>query len=149
MEPQVQSISDEPAQIAQYQATPKPQVATKYVEYCSLDIEKASKADKLRVFNAMKTCTGLVKDHIGDVVELEHVYFKTFYSNKDGKDKARVVLFLATGETLVSGSFPLMNSLMQLMRTFGEPKTWDEPMKLKLTTQKLKNGEAFGFEIVE
>lgn len=118
-----------------------------YIEYCS--VKATSFAEKKLLYNSLKSCTDLLDNIKGEVLNLKNIYFKTFYSRKDKKDKARVILITDDGKSYVTGSFYVLRDLQQLFTFFGEPSTWTEPLKVKVTTRPVEKGNALQLELVD
>lgn len=108
------------------------------VEYCSIKGE--TKAEKIKVYNALKKCDELLLNHVGETIELQAIYFKTFFSRKQQKPVARVIIFAKDGKTYVTGSFNVLRDLQNISQIFGDPTTWTEPIKVEIQQLNGKDG---------
>lgn len=112
--------------------------------YSSLSL--TSRADKLKVLNAVNNSTPLV-DMVGKNVLIKDVVMQSVQIVKDADtgevDSAiRTVLIDAEGNAYHATSKGLVQSLRQVFKMFGEP-TWDEPLEANVREQRGRNGFRF------
>ncbi len=65
------------------------------------------------------------------------------------EDKPRTVLIDTNGESYIAGvSVGVFNSVREILRIFGEPSTWEEPLTVMPVTVRTPKGNMLALEIV-
>ena len=111
--------------------------------YCSLDLSKREK--RIKLYNVMTKCDGLIRDSLNKELELEDVYISKFerVDNRTGEVKPHyfTVFFLSDGTTLCSTAYGIFYSLERLFAIMGYPSEWGEPLKVKVVEKDMKRRE--------
>lgn len=117
--------------------------APRTVAYSSIDLTKASEADKKNYFNAINSSDKRLGDEINNVIELKNVYVEIveLHDDKTGEmTKApRIVLIDSKGDGYTCVSTGIFSSLKKIFQVFGIPETWKSPIKLKV--KQITKGE--------
>ena len=119
--------------------------------YCSF--KPKTDEERKALFNASEKCDVLLNDIVGQEVEVKNVMINEYpRKNKEtgeGMTKGhRTILFDSKGKTYVTASNYFFIAIGKLIATFGEPNTWENPIKIKIVKKDVKNGKALGFELV-
>lgn len=113
-------------------------------QYCSKNLETIE--EKKEMYNALESCEVLLNDIKGEEIEVRDVYCeeKTVVDETTGivKTKYRTILFDKDGKTYATGSYGVFNSLRKIFAIYGTPETWEEPVKVKVSTRPLKDGKS-------
>ena len=65
------------------------------------------------------------------------------------EDKPRTILIDVNGESYVAGvSIGIFNAVSEIVRTFGDPSTWDEPLEVVPVYVKTPKGNMLSLDIV-
>lgn len=111
--------------------------------YCSFapDTVEGKKA----LYKAMSEADCKLSDVLGQNIDLKDIYVEmvNMLDNNTGEYRAvpRVVLFDRTGKSYAAISWGLMRSVEQLLRAFGAPSDWGEPVTVQIAQQSLKEGK--------
>ncbi len=109
--------------------------------YCSLDASDLKA--KQTLYNATNSTQERVGDHINEVITVRHIYVEAIQctSTETGEVKwcPRVVLINDRGIGYQAVSTGVYTSVKKLIQIFGEPQTWEAPIKLKI--KQLTRGE--------
>jgi hypothetical protein len=117
--------------------------APRTVAYSSIDVTKASDAEKKAYFNAINSSDKRLGDEINNEIDLKNVYVEIveLHDDKTGEmTKApRIVLIDDKGNGYTCVSTGIFSSLKKIFQVFGMPETWKTPIKLKV--KQITKGE--------
>lgn len=112
--------------------------------YCSVKAESAE--DKKKLFNALESCDKLLNDCEGAEFTMKDIYIEQYLDKKDddddGKIKYRTIIFADDGTTYVSTSYGIYNVLKKIFGIYGQPKDWNEGIKVKVIKRPIGNGKS-------
>ena len=123
--------------------------------FCSMTVE--SKQEKIAFYNAVQNCDKKISDYINKRFQFDNVYMeKTEVMEKDKNgnptgvinDAVKIVLIQPDGTGIVSTSKGVLTSLYALVRIFGLPNEWDEPMTVEVKQVETSKGRTFKLEAV-
>lgn len=110
--------------------------------YCSMKGE--TRADKMRVFNAINSPDARVSDFIGKEIDLVHVVAHpiTLTDENTGEiiDALRVVLVDKNGKSYEAVSGGIANAVQRILQIFGQPEEWENPIKVEPVSKATRNG---------
>lgn len=110
--------------------------------YCSMTGE--TQADKIKVFNAINSPDARVSDFIGKTIELVHVVAHpiTLTDENTGEmiEALRVVLVDKNGKSYEAVSGGIANAVQRILQIFGQPDTWENPIKVEPVSKATRNG---------
>lgn len=93
-------------------------------------------ADKAALVNAIQNPDKQLRDCVNIPFELVNIYIAPVEMESQEVPGEmvtcpRTILFAADGTTYSCVSTGVYNALKTIVQTFGEPSTWDEPLKVK------------------
>lgn len=104
--------------------------------FSSVDITKATIAEKKSFFNAINSSDKRVADEINKEINLKHVYVEEVQlADKETGELSkapRIVLIDDKGIGYSCVSTGIFSSLKKLFGTFGLPTVWDAPIKVRI-----------------
>lgn len=112
--------------------------------YCSVKAE--TRADKIKLFNALKECDFKLNDVVGSTIKIKDVFYQEY--TKEDKETGetrtghRTIIFGDDGKTYVTASNYLYNTLRQIISVFGTPTEWGEPLAVEVVKQSMKDGKS-------
>ena len=109
--------------------------------YTSLQCDTVT--DKRKLYNLVFGGSNeSIADHLGETIELVDVYIDEVMQEGDnGASKMpRTILVDANGVAYIGVSWGIFNALKSLLKVFGEPCEWEEPIKIKFARRKCNNG---------
>lgn len=112
--------------------------------YCSVKAE--TRADKIKLFNALKECDFKLNDVVGTKINMKDVFYQEY--TKEDKETGeirtghRTIIFGDDGKTYVTASNYLYNTLRQIIAIFGTPAEWSEPLTVEVVKQSMKDGKS-------
>ena len=110
--------------------------------YCSLSAE--TDADKIRVYNAMANADEKLTDHVGETIDMKHVYVEAIEcaDEKTGEIQIcpRIVILTADGKTYQAVSKGVFGSLRQIFQIFGDPATWNFALRVRVKQSRTRRG---------
>lgn len=112
--------------------------------YCSVKAE--TRADKIKLFNALKECDFKLNDVVGSKINIKDVFYQEY--TKEDKETGeirtghRTIIFGDDGKTYVTASNYLYNTLRQIISVFGTPAEWGEPLTVEVVKQSMKDGKS-------
>lgn len=112
--------------------------------YCSVKAE--TRADKIKLFNALKECDFKLNDVVGNKINIKDVFYQEY--EKEDKETGevrtghRTIIFGDDGKTYVTASNYLYNTLRQIISVFGTPAEWGEPLTVEVVKQSMKDGKS-------
>lgn len=111
--------------------------------YCSKVVE--TEEDKKALFNALETCDVLLNDIVNQEIDIKDIYVEEsqVFDEESGvvKPKYRTIIFDSTGKTYATGSYGIYNVLKKIIKIYGLPTTWENPLKVKVVKRPIKNGK--------
>lgn len=111
--------------------------------YCSKLAE--TEEEKKQLFNALETCDALLNDCVGTEIELKDIYVeeRQTVDEETGelKTKYRTILFDVNGQTYATGSYGIYNIIKKIVRIYGLPTEWENPLKVKVAKRPIGNGK--------
>ena len=112
--------------------------------FCSVKAE--TRADKIKLFNALKECDFKLNDVVGQKINIKDVFYQEY--SKEDKETGevrtghRTIIFGDDGKTYVTASNYLYNTLRQIISVFGTPAEWGEPLTVEVVKQSMKDGKS-------
>lgn len=109
--------------------------------YTSLQCETSS--DKKKLYNLVFGGSNeSIADHLGETIELVDVYIDevTQESDNGASKMPRTILVDVNGVAYIGVSWGIFNALKSLLKVFGDPCEWEEPVKIKFSRRKCNNG---------
>lgn len=92
--------------------------------------------EKSMLFNAVQNPDKRLSDIVGETIEIKHVLAEMVElpNEKTGEMNTapRIVFIDPKGTSYVSVSVGIYNSVRKVFQVFGEPSTWDKPLKVKV-----------------
>ena len=123
--------------------------------YCSLDMSKTE--NKKRIYNVLaNSADETLSDHINEKINLTDIYIESVeckIRDSDGKPtgqteiRPRIVLFDDIGRSYGCVSKGIYKSLADLVRVFGMPEEWTEPMGVIVRQKSTKAGKISVLEL--
>lgn len=111
--------------------------------YCSKLVK--TEEEKKQLFNALETCDALLNDCVGTEIELKDIYVeeRQTVDEETGelKTKYRTILFDVNGQTYATGSYGIYNIIKKIVRIYGLPTEWENPLKVKVAKRPIGNGK--------
>lgn len=111
--------------------------------YCSKLVE--TEEEKKQLFNTLETCDALLNDCVGTEIELKDIYVeeRQTVDEETGelKTKYRTILFDVNGQTYATGSYGIYNIIKKIVRIYGLPTEWENPLKVKVAKRPIGNGK--------
>ena len=133
-------------------------------ENCYCSIKGDNFDEKKMLLNKLENCDYLLMDCIGQEINLKNVYIEKIVKEKKDKNnnyiynengeleyttKYRTIIFDDEGKAYATGSYGIYNKLNNLVKVFGTPDVWNEPIKIKIVKLKNKdNHNILSFQIV-
>lgn len=104
----------------------------KQVCYCSMQAE--TQAEKVALYNAMNNPSGRLADMINMDIDVKDIFVESVVlTNKETGEVQtcpRIVLICADGASYQCVSIGVFSALKKLLAVFGEPCTWESPIRL-------------------
>lgn len=111
------------------------------LSYCSMKAEDAK--SKAVLFNAMNAPQEKLSAHINETIEIAHVYVEAVrcasVQTREMVVCPRVVLIDRAGKSYQSVSVGVYGSIKKLFQVYGEPCTWESPVRVKV--QQVERGD--------
>jgi len=102
-------------------------------------IDVSTITGKMKLYNGLTSADCLVKDCLGEVIELKDFIVSPYvFKNKDTNElyvKYRTLLISAAGKSYISTSTKFATSLANIFDIFGQPNLWEKPLKLKFVNR--------------
>ena len=124
--------------------------------YTTLDV--STKEGKKKLYRIKNHPDHTLSDFINKPIRIVDIYVDVNpRMNKDPdsdnygcvEDKPRTVLIDENGESYVSGvSIGIFNAVKEIIRTFGDPSTWDEPLEVVPVNVKTPKGNMLSLDIL-
>lgn len=124
--------------------------------YTTLDVSTTD--GKKKLFKIKNHPDHVLSDFINKPIKIKDIYVDVNPRlNKDPnsencgcyEDKPRTVLIDVNGESYVSGvSIGIFTAVKEIIRTFGDPSTWEEPLEVIPVTVHTPKGNMLSLDIV-
>lgn len=124
--------------------------------YTSLDV--TTPTGKKKLYHITNHPDYNISDFINKIIAIKDIYVDVNpHLNKDEKSenyrtyqyKPRTVLIDTEGKSYVAGvSIGIFNAVREILRIFGEPATWVEPLEVMPVLVKTPKGNMLSLEIV-
>lgn len=124
--------------------------------YTTLDV--STKEGKKKLYQIKNHPDHTLSDFINKPIRITDIYVDVNpRMNKDHdsenfgvvENKPRTVLIDENGESYVSGvSIGIFNAVKEIIRTFGDPATWDEPLEVVPVNVKTPKGNMLSLDIL-
>lgn len=124
--------------------------------YTSIDV--TTPTGKKKLYHITNHPDYNISDFINKVITIKDIYVDVNARlNKDEKsenygtyeDKPRTILIDVDGNSYVAGvSIGIFNAVREILRIFGEPATWQEPLDVMPVLVKTPKGNMLSLEIV-
>lgn len=99
-----------------------------------------SKDDKITVFNAMQSTDFSLNDCVGKVIEVKdfiaHDQEMNDMNTGEHIHRTRCILIDKDGKTYSTVSPSFKNAIKKIFSIFGNPTTWDKPLKIEIVKKK-------------
>lgn len=122
--------------------------------YCTLD--DSTTAGKKQLYKIKNRPTHNISDYINKQIRIKDIYIDVNARMvKDGENagcfenKPRTILIDDKGESYIAGvSIGIYQAVKEIIRTFGDPTTWDEPLTVTVVQVKTARGNMLSLDIV-
>lgn len=121
-------------------------------------VDTSTFAGKKQLFNMTNHPDHALSEYINKRIKIKDIYVDVNErTNKDTESdnygvvekKPRTVIIDDKGETYIAGvSIGIFNSIHEIIRIFGEPSTWSEPLEVEVKQVKVDRGFMLTLEIV-
>lgn len=123
--------------------------------YCSMDMNEQE--NKKKFLNGTENADYRLSDCLNNEIEIVDVYIeenvKTETDEKTGEvkeyPKYRTIIWDKNGNTYATGSYGIFNILQKIFFVYGEPNTWNSPLKVKVTKKNVNDKQMFTLEVIE
>lgn len=118
--------------------------------YCSFDI--STQDGKARLFNAMSNPDERIAEHINEEIIISDVYAEMvdITDEKTGEitSAPRLILINPEGVSYVAVSTGVYGDVKRLLQIFGEPSSWEKPIRVKVKQVPIKKGSMLKLQLV-
>ena len=122
--------------------------------YCTLD--DSTTEGKKQLYKIKNRPTHNISDYINKEIRVKDIYIDVNARvNKDGENagvienKPRTILIDDNGESYIAGvSIGIYQAVKEIIRTFGDPTTWAEPLTVTVVQVKTARGNMLSLDIV-
>lgn len=124
--------------------------------YCTLDTTTAE--GKKKLYNATNRPDYNLSEFINKRIRIKDIYVDVnakLNTDKESdnygvmENKPRTVIIDENGVTYIAGvSVGIFNAIREIIRIFGNPKTWTEPLEVEVKQVATKRGNMLTLEIV-
>lgn len=122
--------------------------------YCTID--DSTHAGKKKLFKIKNRPDHNISDFINKQIKIKDIYIDVNARvQKDGENagvvenKPRTILIDDKGESYIAGvSIGIYQAVKEIIRTFGSPDTWDEPLTVTVVQVKTARGNMLSLDIV-
>lgn len=116
-------------------------LTTRQVSYCSL--HPTNEEEKAALYNAQNNTPNRVKEHIGEIIDLKHVYVEAVQvTNRETGERnsaPRVVLITANNDSFQCVSIGVYSAIRKIFGIYGTPDKWTKPLPIKI--KQVSKGE--------
>lgn len=122
--------------------------------YCTLD--DSTTAGKKQLYKIKNRPDHNIADFINKQIKIKDIYIDVNARLvKDGENagcfenKPRTILIDENGESYIAGvSIGIYQAVREIIRTFGAPETWDEPLTVTVVQVRTARGNMLSLDIV-
>lgn len=122
--------------------------------YCTID--DSTQQGKKKLFKIKNRPDHNISDFINKQIKIKDIYIDVNARvQKDGENagvvenKPRTILIDDKGESYIAGvSIGIYQAVKEIIRTFGSPDTWDEPLTVTVVQVKTARGNMLSLDIV-
>lgn len=122
--------------------------------YCTID--DSTQAGKKKLFKIKNRPDHNISEFINKQIRIKDIYIDVNARvQKDGENagvvenKPRTILIDDKGESYIAGvSIGIYQAVKEIIRTFGAPDTWDEPLTVTVVQVKTARGNMLSLDIV-
>lgn len=122
--------------------------------YCTLD--DTTTAGKKQLYKIKNRPTHNISEYINKQIRIKDIYIDVNARMvKEGENagvfenKPRTILIDDKGESYIAGvSIGIYQAVKEIIRTFGDPTTWDEPLTVTVVQVKTARGNMLSLDIV-
>ena len=111
--------------------------------YCSIDNDGSVSA-KAKIFNALNSPEKKVAEMIGEEITIKDIaaHVVDIVDDETGEytQCLRVVLIDENGVGYEAVSGGIANAVQRILSIFGQPNTWEAPIKVKVRQKQTRNG---------
>jgi len=108
--------------------------------------------EKALMANAMINPDFRVADYINQIILLKDIYIEQIQmpDQKTGemRDLPRIVLFDKDGKAYGATSYGIFSALRKVVEAFGDPRTWTEPLAVKVKQVTRGENKMLSLEVV-
>ena len=112
--------------------------------YCSIKSD-GDMASKAKIFNAINSPEEKIAEHINKPIMLKDIVAHPIrlIDEKTGEvlDAMRMVLVDENGTGYEAVSSGIVNAVSRILQIFGQPETWETPIKIVPIQKKTRNGD--------
>lgn len=122
--------------------------------YCTVD--DSTMEGKRKLFHVKNRPDHNISDYINKEIRIKDIYIDVNARvQKDGvnagvvENKPRTILIDDKGESYIAGvSIGIYQAVKEIIRTFGDPKTWPEPLPVVVVQVNTPKGKMLSLDIV-
>ena len=122
--------------------------------YCTVD--DSTTEGRKQLYKIKNRPTHNISDYINKEIRIKDIYIDVNARvNKDGENagvienKPRTILIDDNGESYIAGvSIGIYQAVKEIIRTFGDPRTWTEPLTVTVVQVKTARGNMLSLDIV-
>lgn len=122
--------------------------------YCTID--DSTQQGKKKLYKIKNRPDHNISDYINKQIKIKDIYIDVNARvQKDGENagvvenKPRTILIDDKGESYIAGvSIGIYQAVKEIIRTFGAPDTWDEPLTVTVVQVKTARGNMLSLDIV-
>jgi hypothetical protein len=112
-----------------------------------------SQEQKVALYNAMNSPEDKIADHINEIINMQHCVVEQveLTSEETGETGVfpRIIIVDDKGKTYSCVSIGVFSALKKIFGIFGNPTTWDKPMKIKVKQITKKDRKMLTLELVK
>ena len=121
--------------------------------YCTID--NSTFRGKQQVYHMTMHPDHTLSEYINRTIRVKDIYIDVNQRTiKDGanaglvEDKPRTILVDENGESYIAGvSVGVYQAVREIIRNFGDPRTWDEPLPIKVVQISTPRGNMLSLDI--
>lgn len=121
--------------------------------YCTLD--DSTQAGKKQLYHIKNRPDHNISDYINKTIRIKDIYIDVNARvQKDGENagvvenKPRTILIDDKGESYIAGvSIGIYQAVKEIIRTFGHPSTWVEPLEVTVVQVKTPKGNMLSLDV--
>lgn len=122
--------------------------------YCTLD--DSTMSGKKQLYKIKNRPDHNIADYINKQIRIRDIYIDVNQRvARDGENagvienKPRTILIDENGESYIAGvSIGIYQAVREIIRTFGDPSTWDEPLTVTVVQVRTARGNMLSLDIV-